>query len=691
MAHMPAAAESIAAPAESSSAARPARARWIFAAVFLALGLFVTWANREAFFSTALYEEGDNAANALQIHRAKQFRELHGNYSRFGFHHPGPAFFYVYAAGERLWHDWLHIAPTPNNAHIYTGTLLQLAFYAAAIAVAVRRCRQPWVAAALGVVAAGAHYGFVDRAIYSIWPPDVVVMPFLCFILAAAAVSRGERFVLPILVLAGGFLVHGHIAQPLFVGPTVVLALALAWRSRWRDELRGLGRDVAGRITLGLVALFLLPLVADLFALGASNAYNVWVHVRHQAAAGQTLVQSAVFYASYFVLLHDPSIFNDLSTASFAVFRERAWLLVLWLGLAIFACAVVRTRPRGRMPTDNVHFLRRLMLFWLTGGALTLVWGIRQDGGFTIYNSCFNHSLVHLVALAGILALDEILPPLSRRVGGLATAAAAFSFAATVPYQFAVGSRGDELTVRLPALRQADPNPAAPKLITFAAADWYEAVTLGRALQRAGVDFFVHPNFAILFGADKTIDDAGPFDRAAFSVWHVVPRHRAPPEAHVLNRECSVVFPTTATRLALPLTLDFGANRHLDLWSFGFSRAFEGWAWTEGRTSALSFETESIAAPLTLTLEASGLVGEKTPQTQRVEIFVNGDSIGSREFAARGTQTWRVPAEIWNRRSPRTLTFRLPDAISPAALGRSGDRRLLGLRIHRLDVTPAGP
>lgn len=60
----------------------------------------------------------DLAANSLQIIRAKHFVPVLGHYCRFGFYHPGPAFVYVYAASEALFHDALHLVPTPFNAQL---------------------------------------------------------------------------------------------------------------------------------------------------------------------------------------------------------------------------------------------------------------------------------------------------------------------------------------------------------------------------------------------------------------------------------------------------------------------------------------------------------------------------------------------------------------------------------------------
>src|ERR1700753_3629488 len=83
--------------------------------------------NREL-FNLPIFEYTDFAANAIQVERAKHFRELLGNYSRWGFHHPGPAFFYIFALGERVLHDWLHLVPSEMNAHILSMAALNTAF-----------------------------------------------------------------------------------------------------------------------------------------------------------------------------------------------------------------------------------------------------------------------------------------------------------------------------------------------------------------------------------------------------------------------------------------------------------------------------------------------------------------------------------------------------------------------------------
>lgn len=646
---------------------------------------------RDGLFRSANYEEGDDAANALQIYRAKQGRERLGNYSRWGFHHPGPAFFYVYAFGEWLLHDVTHVSPTPHNAHIYTGALLQLAFYAAAVALLARHSRQPSLAIALAIAFGALHYAHVDRILYSVWPPDVLLMPMLCFTVAAAAVSAGDRTALPILVTAGGFLVHGHIVQPMFVLPMGIAALIAAHR-RLPGGLRATITTGTGRFCLALVALFLLPIVVDLFGGGASNAHDVWLHLKYQTDHGKTLLKSLLCYGSFFIGMNDPSMFNRLSDTTHVPFVERAWLLAAWFSV-LGASAWLFFRRKGRKPSrTDLAFGRRLLGFWAAASVLTLVWGMRQDGGFTNFNSHFDHSLVHVIAFAGIVALTHVLPRTSPAFGWWLAGAAVPVFVLAVPYRIPVDTRGTQVAARLRGLLDADPKPAAPKLIAFRSDEdpvqWYEAVTLARAFQRLGIPFYVSPDWRIMFGDDKGFTNQGDvLHRGGLSVWQVVGRKAAPPGAHVLNQESSIVFVPPPRLERLPLHIECSSARETPFALFGLAPAEGDWAWTNAHVVAFEFTAPPTDRNLELVLDASGLTARPHPTEQRVAIYVNGVRIGADRFGEeRRVARLPVPRDAWNARTPCLIVLDLPDATPPARVADSDDRRILGLRIHALKV-----
>lgn len=663
--------------------------RRTFILLFLALALFATLTHREVFFQIPTYEEGDDAANALQIYRAKRLQELHGNYSRWGFHHPGPAFFYAYAAGEAVLYDFLGVAPSPSAAHTYTSTLVQLGFFAAAIALLARQSRQPLLFLGLAVAAGGWHFGHVYRAVYSIWPPDVLLMPFLCFVAACASTAIGNRIAVPLLILSGGFLVHGHVAQPLFVVPLAGAAFAAGFIRR--ERLTSFVRSRTGVASMALLGLLLLPLVLDLFAGKNSNVHDIWLHMKHQSDDGQTLAQSLLCYASYFVGMNDPSMFNEITASSVTPFLENLPLLAGWVTILVFAIVVLfrRTSEAGKNAED-VRLGRSLLWFWLAGGALTVVWGMRQDGGFTSFNSHFNHSLVFIVALLGLLAAVRLIPCTSRPFGAFLVAASVPVFVLSVELDRDPWSRGNELDSNVDRLLRADPYPNAPKFIryvsTYPNSDWYEAVTLARAFQRRGIEFYVGPDERVMFGREKVFENRGEvLSSRGLSVWQLVRRESAPPEARVLNRVCSVVFPRTPSA-TLPLHLDARSSHTTSLALVGLEGAEEEWAWTTGRVTVFRLEMPAAETDLELILDASGLTVDG--RGQQAKIVVNGREVGRTIFDDQ-RQKLRVPIarETWNALSPRAIIFELPDAIAPAHFAPSGDRRLLGLRFHSLSIT----
>src|ERR1035437_3217278 len=145
--------------------------RWFFTA-FAVIAAGMIFIGHSYYFGTPIFETDDLAANSLQINRAIHLLEIYGNYSRFGFHHPGPAFIYVYAAGEALFYNLLHVVPAPENGHLLAAALLQSSFLAAAIATIARYARPNrglFVAGAIAI--ALADFQLAGNHEFAIWPP----------------------------------------------------------------------------------------------------------------------------------------------------------------------------------------------------------------------------------------------------------------------------------------------------------------------------------------------------------------------------------------------------------------------------------------------------------------------------------------------------------------------------------------
>jgi hypothetical protein len=213
-------------------------------------------------------EAGDFAANSLQVQDAKHLHLLAGHYSRFGFHHPGPALLYVLALGEWLFYDLSGLVPSG-----FSGQLVAIAFFDAFWIVLiyrlVRSWSRDWRLPLLSTITFLLTVTLLDHQfINGIWFPLVYPLPFATFLLALASVCSGRPRAALYLALSAGVLVNGH-ASFLTILPTiVVLMLAFTWLAfRGEPDHRVISRAFVrshARIlwaSLAIFGLFMLPLM----------------------------------------------------------------------------------------------------------------------------------------------------------------------------------------------------------------------------------------------------------------------------------------------------------------------------------------------------------------------------------------------------------------------------------------------
>ncbi|HET9890770.1 MAG TPA: hypothetical protein VFQ42_09735, partial [Mycobacterium sp.] len=231
-----------------------AQAATLFASCCGGLLVLLLVRNR-GLFTHPVYEAGDPAANSILTLQAKHFALLTGHYSRVGFHHPGPAFFYVQAAGEWLLHDLTGIVPAAYNAQAIAIMALNATLIALALTILYT-----WVrSAAAALAAAGVTLIFLaehPQLVCSTWMPHVCFAPFLLYLVAVASVAAGRLRHLGIMVLAGGLLVHGH-AEFLLLVPVLALAALAPQRRRLLKHRREM------LFASAVLALFLLPMVLN--------------------------------------------------------------------------------------------------------------------------------------------------------------------------------------------------------------------------------------------------------------------------------------------------------------------------------------------------------------------------------------------------------------------------------------------
>jgi len=180
--------------------------------------------------------EGDHALMGVHVLRMPAHPQLVGVYSRFGFHHPGPALyqllwvFSVLTGGLGL---ALPLAATAVNAGCLVGIVLVVERAAGRVAAALSG------AVCMFYLSLEEH-GFLRDA----WNPYIALLPFVLGTLLAWRASEGRPWALTGAVALLSFSTQCHLA---YAGPALlVLALVVALRG-----LPALARGITTRLRRG--------------------------------------------------------------------------------------------------------------------------------------------------------------------------------------------------------------------------------------------------------------------------------------------------------------------------------------------------------------------------------------------------------------------------------------------------------
>lgn len=535
--------------------------------------------NSETIFQSRIYEQDDYAANSLQVLKAKQFQETLGHYCRFGFHHPGPAFLYLFGWGECLFFDAVKLVPTPFNAQLIALFAFSAFFLTAAVMIVARHLDRGrgWflllalLLAALHFGAVGKFYNFVPEhpGLFCIWPPCLLLFPFLCFLVASASVAAGTPRDLPLLVLPACFLVHGHAAMPLFVVPLTLLAYtALVLRCRktptnwpWRSA------PLPHFVAAGIIALFLLPMAIDVATAHPNNLQRIVRHLQNSYGAGKSVAQSILYFLHFGAYAAYPGsnpipafdAFDSRGTISFFASHWRAY--GLWI-LVVALCVGLAKRQPATGEGER-RFRRAFPLMLGAAIALSIVWGCIQEGPMFYYNSLFNFAIYYALLLFlgffGARWLEQGAVIWPRRIIMIARSALVLALLAAVIRERAhfrsTPPNQAEQTQFAAAIDQAlKLDPVNPKFFNF---DWQgggQTTRVALYLERRGVRWWVREDWPLLFGEERIIRDGKPgqpVPTLESSFWRIVwhpnlPAQTMTPTATVIpltNQYDLVVYP----------------------------------------------------------------------------------------------------------------------------------------------------
>jgi hypothetical protein len=158
--------------------------------------------------------DGDSALNEMALMRSADFAQLIGNYSRFGWNHPGPSWYYamdpVYLGlGARSWSFYVAVL----TFHAVVGSLIVMSTWHRGGPL-------------LALITSGLLLVYMravgEETFRDLWPPFLPILPIVLFFLLGAAGAAGSPSAMVGAFLAGSFAVQTHVST----APVVVSVLA---------------------------------------------------------------------------------------------------------------------------------------------------------------------------------------------------------------------------------------------------------------------------------------------------------------------------------------------------------------------------------------------------------------------------------------------------------------------------------
>jgi hypothetical protein len=458
--------------------------------------------------------------------------------------------------------DATHVVPTPFNGQLIALYALSAFFFGATLALIAKRlgAASRWFIG-LALLFAACHFGTVGKflqfipgylGLLSPWSPCFVILPFLCFIVAAASVAAGNGKDLLLMVLAACFLVHGHVAMPLFVVPLTLVAYGALWleahragRQPWNFFRRQ--HWLAG----ATIALFLLPIAINVFATRPNNVERIVEHLRTNYGEGKGMLQSTLnflhfgAYAAYPSQHRIPAFesFDAKGLLSFFLLHWRAY--ALWLGSILLLFATMRPKAGEDSQQQEIgKFRRRMYLILIVATGLSVVWGCIQEGPMFDYNALFNFAIYYgwllVVALNVAVWIEERFSSWRARAAHSAAqsrtarvqTAGLIALTLAIAVAFIDGRRGfraapNEDQQRLFAAsieRALVLDPAQPKFLNFDSPANGQAEGVALYLERRGIRWWVREDWPLIFGEDRTIRTGRidqPVPTLASSFWRI--------------------------------------------------------------------------------------------------------------------------------------------------------------------------
>ena len=234
---------------------------------FLVSFIFLCFYAKTRLLGHDVYPVGDLAADMLLANQidTKGYL-LTGQYSRFGFHHPGPFFFYLTHLFESIFSSYL-----PSRAAAWTLAMIffNSIFLALSAQLAFKKSPQLFSDIIKRVMFVIVIVYYLRNYAISTWPPDKIVIPFMTFLLTLPYIAKRDLRYFPYSILISFILFHGRVDSPIFTFLPLLCVMIFAFLKEKSPLTSSEWRNILGGVIIGFV--FLFPILVDISIHRPSN------------------------------------------------------------------------------------------------------------------------------------------------------------------------------------------------------------------------------------------------------------------------------------------------------------------------------------------------------------------------------------------------------------------------------------
>jgi hypothetical protein len=322
--------------------------------------------------ASPMFPVSDEAMAELHTVEASHGRQLVGPYSRFPWHHPGPAYFYFLVP--------FYAAAGHNTAGLNAGALVLNVFALAVVAVILIRQRAYSLCVAFSAM--GLFYiDMLAPMLASSWTAHAAVLPVAAAILTAASAATGDDVALMTAAVFGSLAVQTHVAVLPAVGTAVAGAAVSVAVLRYRH---GAGERRWWLCAAVVLAVIWMPPIVDAAANRGGNllrlseyflarpgseqpfhkAYRAWAETLSGVVTGHERTPVGLPWRSRgpdLAELIAPGELVLLAATAFWAYRSRR-SLHLSLSLLSLVCSAIALPAILRVPEELMDH----QIFWVS-------------------------------------------------------------------------------------------------------------------------------------------------------------------------------------------------------------------------------------------------------------------------------------------------------------------------------------